>query len=244
MKNLVKILLCILLAASCRRGLADPILVGPDLSQPVDTGLELCLSAICNEYAEEVTFTQAVEIQSVQFVVASVGIFGPLNGPVDLYLAPSLGNFGAGTLLAAETTSYTVASGQTESFDAQNLDIQVAAGTYWIEIGSTSDSVLELAPPVAGTPGTIDDFAQCDNPNEGVGDQCGPPSWQLNDPGPAYFDNRQLAIDLDGTAITPEPPTWMLFGTGLIALLGSARRGQLNAKPLCKRDLKPGCSMG
>jgi len=226
MKNLVKIMLCIFLVASCRRGLADPVLVGPDLSQAVSTGLELCLESACQEFAEEVTFDQAVEIQDVQFVVASIGLFGPVNGPVDLYLATSLDNFGAGTLLAGETTSFTSSNGQSESFDVQGLDISVAAGTYWLEIGSTADSILELAPPIAGTPGTIDAFAQCDNPLE-VGDQCGPPDWKLNQPGSVYLDNRQFAVDLDGTAITPEPPTWMLFGTGLVALFGFARRRQL-----------------
>jgi hypothetical protein len=233
--KLIRIMLCLLLVASCRRGLADSILVGPNLSQPVETGLELCLEAICNEYAEEVTFTQAVEIQEVQFILVSDSINGVLNGPVNLYLAPSLGDFGAGTPLAAVTTSYTVGYGQTESFDVQNLDIQVAAGTYWIEIGSTSDSVIDLAPPVAGTPGTIDAFAQCNNPDEAVGDQCELPFWHYNDPSPAYFDNRQLAIDLDGIALTPEPPTWMLFGTGLVALFGLARRRQNNMRLPCRQ---------
>jgi len=209
-------------------GLADPVLVGPDLSQAVDTGLELCLQDSCQEFAEEVTFDQTVQIQGAQFVVASVtdGFSPPPNGPVALYLTTGMGNFGDGTLLAATTTSFSSPNSQSELFTFQGLDIPVAAGTYWLEIGSTADSVLELAPPLAGTLGTIDAYAECANPFE-VEDQCGPPDWELDQPNSSYLDGRQFAVDLDGTVVTPEPPAWVLSGTGLFALFGFARRRQL-----------------
>jgi hypothetical protein len=138
-------------------------------------------------------------------------------------MTSSLGDFGAGTLLAEATTSLSSVIGQPESFDLGGLDIPLAAGTYWLEIGSTADSALELAPSVGSTLGTLDGYAECVNPFE-VEDQCGPPYWGFYAPGSANLSDRQLAIDLDGAAITPEPPTWMLMGTGLVALCGFAGR--------------------
>jgi hypothetical protein len=222
-----------LLAASTlalsHAGLADSLLAGSNLAAASQGGAVLCPeSSNCSLRAEQFTLTAPTVINSLQVVLSGPSPSQSLNGSFSISLGSQLGAMstliGSGNLLFTANQNLT-----SELFDFTNLDLTLAAGTYYLDF-SGANAELDYAPSVLTTDGSFGTEFSCD-PTEQNCDASS--SW---DAGTNKFGT--YAVDLNGTAITsfsqtetvdrtevtPEPSTLLLFATGIVALIVFARR--------------------
>jgi hypothetical protein len=208
-------LLAIVLLAAPTLTYADTILVGTDLSTATHGGAAvLCPeNSDCLDRASQFTLFTQVVIQSISVVVTA-----PANSP-----GSTDGNFtiGLGSLLGVGITTGVGAgdifidqkeNATTEEFTFSGLNLSLAPGTYYLGMAGANVE-WDYASPVSTTAGALGLQLECD-PFINCGSDI--TQWDRN--------SQTYAMEIDGTAITPEPSTFALLGTGILGLAGAARR--------------------
>jgi hypothetical protein len=187
---------------------ADTILVGSDLYLLAGSGL--CPSSSdCEQIAQQITFFTPVVIDQIK-----VGISGPNRmGFADGTFSVSLGDvLGTGTPIGTGDLVFNPNGPLVPGiFTFSGLNIPLAAGTYYLQL-SGGNVQWGFAQPLVTTAGTIGPTWLCDPTIS-----CAADRWQSV--------AGVHAFDISGTAATPEPSTFALLGTGLLALGAATRRG-------------------
>jgi hypothetical protein len=193
---------------------ADTILVGTDLSTATHGGAAvLCPGASdCLDRASQFTLFTPVVIDSISVVVTAPGDSSfSTGGSFTIGLGSQLGvgittGVGAGVILVDPQGDPI-----TEEFTFSGLDLSLGAGTYYLGMAGANVQ-WDYAQPLSTTAGALglqlecDPFITCSNPTR----------WGNI--------SRTYAMEIDGTAITPEPSTFALLGTGILGLTGATRR--------------------
>ena len=207
--NFPKVMLiatCLLMTS--RSGLADSFLVGTDLStsQP---GPELCpIVDSCQIRVQQFTLLAPVLVDDIEVAMSGPGYeFSGSPESFTIGLGTQLGSnitgIGSGVVTSDPTQTYT-----TELFDFENLNLLLEPGTYYLEANGLN-AMWNKASPLVTSAGTVGQGLECDDP--GYPTNCSDPSrWN-----PDSFD---YAFQIDGTTEAPEPSSWLLFGTGLLAV--------------------------
>ncbi len=196
--------IAVLLAASTAAR-ADSILLGTNMSS-TQSGPSLCPSfSDCQIIAQQFTLTSAATIDQIDVTMQSVifdGITLP-SGGFGLSLVSQLGdvaddNIGSAVLTSASPTLYTFS----------DLDLQLAAGTYYLEASGNVSWLHSSASDTAD--GNFGSAWMCDPTIS-----CGSEFWQQV--------GGTFSTQIDGTAITPEPSTFALLSLGIAGLTGVVR---------------------
>jgi hypothetical protein len=203
--KLVLLVACFLTLS--RSGLADSILVGTSLTN-LTAGAGLCPSdSNCTDLRQQFTFTSPVVIDQIKVVMEPYGSVLNNNqfpgGDFTVgFASPTGGFFGPGEVPPNSTGDIIP-----QEFDFAALDISVNPGTYYLEV-TGGNVAWAHAQPLLTTAGTMGQEQECD-PTLGC-------RWQSG--------GGTLAMEIDGTVVTPEPSNWLLFSTGLLVVCGIARR--------------------
>jgi hypothetical protein len=199
---------------------ADSILVGTDLSN-TQTGPELCpLTNDCNVRVSQFTLLTPVVVDDVKVAISGpifepssnggsfgVNLFNQLQTIDGLTFPITTGNIGAGNLVFDPTTFPPV----TQVFDFGGLDITLGPGTYYLQVEG-ANLAWNSASPLATSAGTLGLQLSCAVDSG----QCA--SHISYDTFPGTY-----AMQISGT-VTPEPSSWVLFGTGILGFASVARR--------------------
>ena len=213
----MKLIKLVLLVASLlmvsRSGFADSILVGTDLSG-VTGGAGLCPNGSdCELIAQQFALTESVVVDQVKVVLAGPYLLGNSNGNFTVSLA-GISPIGSGDL-AFNPNGNVVA----QVFAFGNLDIPLGPGTYYLVV-SGGNLTWPAGAPLITSAGSIGAERLCDPTIEPCDDNPGSMFWQPID--------HPRGMEIDGNVVTPEPSSWLLFGTGLLGLCGIARRRWLS----------------
>jgi hypothetical protein len=200
---------------------ADSILVGTDLSN-TQSGPELCpLPNGCNVRVSQFTLLTSVVVDDVKVAISGpifdfssdghfgVNLFSQLPVVQGLTLPITTGNIGTGNLVFDPTTTPPV----TQVFDFGGLDITLGPGTYYLQVEG-GNLAWNSALPLATSAGTLGLQLSCDP----YSPYCGPDISKYD----KFYGT--YAMQISGTEVTPEPSSWVLFGTGILGFAGVARR--------------------
>jgi PEP-CTERM motif len=187
---------------------ADTVLVGSNLST-ISGGSSLCPSdADCEEIAQQVTFLTPVVIDQIKVAISGPALMGSTAGDFNVELGDMLGTgteIGSGEL-AFDPNGDPV----TGVFGFSGLNISLGAGTYYLQL-SGGNVDWDFAEPLITAAGTLGPIWVCDPTIS-----CASDRWQSVE--------GTHAFEIDGTATTPEPSTFALLGTGMLGIVGVARR--------------------
>lgn len=203
---------------------ADSLLVGTLLSGypsglPVQGGVLCASGSGCNVRAQQFTLNSAAEVSQIQVVVSGPvleGVPRPYSTPVTLTLGTqfptSFGQtFWTGTETFQDPDLNTQDELYTELLTFDHVNTHLAAGTYYLQMnagdlawGSASNIPLV---PLGSAAGVLGSAFTCD-PDA----NCSPS--RTNELAPGYLG----AVDIRGTAVSPEPSTIVLSATGLVGL--------------------------
>jgi hypothetical protein len=194
---------------------ADTILVGTDLSTATHGGAAvLCpQGSDCTDRASQFTLYTSVVIDSISVVLTGPNMQNFLTGGgFTIGLGSQLGvgittGIGAGNFVFNPNGDRT-----TEEFTFSGLDLSLAAGTYYLGMAG-GNLEWDYAQPLSTTAGALGLQLECD-----PFIYCGSNITQWGK------ISRTYAMEIDGTAITPEPSTFALLGTGILGLTGATRR--------------------
>jgi hypothetical protein len=218
--KLTKVILVIAcLLTSGRSGLADSILVGTTLTN-TSGGAVLCpRDSDCLMLAQQFTLLTPVVVHQLKVVIEGPAIPGEGDGEFEVGLANGLGGGtafpGDGIGGSGELVFDPNGDSVTQVFDFGGFDNPLGPGTYYLEV-SGGNVAWGVGQPLLTSFGTVGPEWLCDPT---VGNGClGPMFWQSID--------FPRAFQIDGTAITPEPSSWLLFGTGLLAAFSIMSRSR------------------
>ena len=198
---------------------ADSVLVGTDLSGlPQQSGLLCPQASNCALRAQEFTLLAPVRVSSIEVLVS--GPFNNLNGsnfttPIEMTLASQF-PARSGTNFWDDTATFTALGANypatTELLTFSGLNLMLNAGTYFLQAKGGDIAWGGGNTPLATTAGTLGLSWICD-PDA----NCSPDRVQSLSPG--YYGSFDLiGTTVATTAATPEPSTWLLSSTGLLAL--------------------------
>jgi hypothetical protein len=191
---------------------ADTILVGTDLSNP-SSGPVLCPQvANCTIRVSQFVLLAPVVVDDIKVAISGPGPSSGTDGTFSVNLSQGLfggaGNIGSGDVVFTSDQSPVL----TQVFDFSGLDILLDPGTYYLQV-SGANVMWDSASPLTTSAGTFGQQLSCDPYIT-----CGPNISRYDTFPGAY------AMQIDGTAITPEPSTFALLGTGILSLAGVSRR--------------------
>jgi hypothetical protein len=191
---------------------ADTILVGTDLSNP-SSGPVLCPQvANCTIRVSQFVLLAPVVVDDIKVAISGPGPSSGTDGTFSVNLSQGLfggaGNIGSGDVVFTSDQSPVL----TQVFDFSGLDILLDPGTYYLQV-SGANVMWDSASPLTTSAGTFGQQLSCDPYIT-----CGP-NISRYDTFPGTY-----AMQIDGTAITPEPSTFALLGTGILSLAGVSRR--------------------
>jgi hypothetical protein len=191
---------------------ADTILVGTDLSNP-SSGPVLCPQvANCTIRVSQFVLLAPVVVDDIKVAISGPGPSSGTDGTFRVNLSQGLfggaGNIGSGDVVFTSDQSPVL----TQVFDFSGLDILLDPGTYYLQV-SGANVMWDSASPLTTSAGTFGQQLSCDPYIT-----CGP-NISRYDTFPGTY-----AMQIDGTAITPEPSTFALLGTGILSLAGVSRR--------------------
>jgi hypothetical protein len=200
------------LATSLLCAHADTILVGTDLSNP-SSGPVLCpQGANCTVRVSQFVLLDPVLVDDIKVAISGPGPSSSTNGTLSVNLSQALfgsaGNIGSGDLVFSPDQSPVL----TQLFDFSGLDILLNPGTYYLQVSGVN-VMWDSASPLTTSAGTFGQQLSCDPYIT-----CGPNISRYDTFSGTY------AMQIDGTAITPEPSTFALLGTGILSLAGLSRR--------------------
>jgi hypothetical protein len=185
---------------------ADSVVAASDLSAASFAGANLCPeNQDCEELTQQFTVSTPVQIDEIKVVVTNGGLPFDGRGTFNLSLGSALG-------AGMEIGSGDASMGPPEKFDFTGLDISLPAGTYYL-LMTGDDAGWSPAPTLTTSLGSLGPEWACDPTLFGCTTAFG---WQTT--------RLIAAVEIDGTAITPEPSTLALFGTGLLVVVGEVRR--------------------
>jgi PEP-CTERM motif len=199
---------------------ADTILVGTNLSAATQGGAAvLCPGGSdCTDRVSQFTFSSAEVITSISVVLTSPGDSSFVsNGDFTIGLGSQIGAGVTTGVGAGDIPTGPNGTPNTEKFTFSGLDIPLAAGTYYLGVAG-GNVQWDYAPPLPTTAGALglqlscDPFISCNN-NLGQWDE---------------LSSGTYALEIDGVAVTPEPSTLCLLGTGVLGLAGVVRRRVLS----------------
>ncbi len=191
---------------------ADTVLVGSD--SPSTGGAGVCFNrSDCLDYAQQVTFLVPVTVDQVSITLSGPSRQGSGDGSFRVSLGSVLGTgtgIGSGDLVFDPDQE---PDSTTQTFDFSGLDISLDSGIYYLEL-TGGNIAWPSAQPVVTSAGTLGPTWVCD-PTIYAGCTT-PTSWQPIE--------HTYALEIDGTVVTPEPSGIALFGTGILGLIGVAKR--------------------
>ena len=202
----------LLLATSLLSAHADSILAGTDLSNP-SSGPVLCpQGANCTVRVSQFVLLAPVVVDDIKVAISGPGPSSSANGTFSVNLSQALagggGNIGSGDLVFTPDQSPIL----TEVFDFSGLDILLDPGTYYLQV-SGANVEWDSAAPLATSAGLLGQQLSCD------------PYITCNADISRYDTfSGAYAMQIDGTAVTPEPSTIALLSTGILSLAGVSRR--------------------
>jgi hypothetical protein len=160
----------------------------------------------------------AFTINDIKVVIAGPAEAGfNTNGNFQVTLLSQLGAIGVPVGSGNVPMTLMDSSGsQGGVFNFSGLSIPLAAGTeYYLEVAG-QNLTWNSSTPLLGTLGTIGLQLACDP----TGNNCGN-NLDLYD---KYNGTYAMQISGDPTGITPEPTSLILFGTGLLSIIGARFR--------------------
>ncbi|RSL17517.1 hypothetical protein EDE15_3052 [Edaphobacter aggregans] len=136
---------------------ADSLLVGTNLASASHGNVVLCPGSECQSVEQQFTLLTPVVIDDIK-----ISITGPIDFPnPNVSFSVGFGNqlgavtsVGAGALPFSSNQSPPI----TEVFDLNNLNISLAAGTYYLEIAG-GNVAMDEAPPVMTTTRSLARFS-------------------------------------------------------------------------------------
>lgn len=212
--RLPSLLAIALLLAAPTLTYADTILVGTDLSTATHGGAAvLCPQASgCTDRASQFTLFLPVFIHSISVVVTAPAFPpGSTDGNFTIGLGSVLGVGITTGVGAGDLPIDPMGTMNTAEFTFSGLSISLAPGTYYLGMAG-ANLEWDYATPLSTTAGALGLQLECD-----PFIYCGTDitRWDTN--------SRTYAMEIDGTA-TPEPSTFALLSTGILALAGATRR--------------------
>jgi hypothetical protein len=200
------------LAASVIFAHADTILAGTDLSNP-SSGPVLCpQGANCSIRVSQFIVLTPFVVDDIKVAISGPGPSSSTNGFFSVSLGSGLGaggGIGSGDLAFASGPYPPLT---TQVFDFSGLDMLLDPGTYYLQV-SGANVMWDSASPLTTSAGTLEQQLSCDPYLT-----CGADISRYD-----IFPGT-YAMQIDGTAITPEPSTFMLLGSGILGLAGVSRR--------------------
>ena len=174
----------------------------------------------CDIEFSQFSLPVAFTIDDIQIVMGAPAIFGyNTNGNFQVTLLSQLGTIGVP--VGSGNLTMTLMDGpdaNVEVFDFSGLSIPLTAGTeYYLQVAGQNLN-WNTSTPFLGTLGTIGLQLRCD-PSL--------PSLCSNSNNPSTYDkfNGTYAMQISGDpASTPEPSSLILFGTGLLSIIGAKFR--------------------
>jgi PEP-CTERM motif len=189
---------------------ADSILIGTGLAT-TPGGPSLCPGGSdCQQLAQQFTLFEPIRIDQIKVAVSGpLGAFQSADGTFSVNLGSELGSgefIGSGDLGLTFGQLNTVE----KVFDFSGLDIALEPGTYYLGVtgGNVEWSTASTSPTTSA--GTLGPTFRCD-----LFTTCPTNRWDTVNVGNSW--------EIDGTAITPEPSSIVLFGTGILGLAVAVR---------------------
>lgn len=188
---------------------ADSLLVGTDFTT-AQPSVVLCPGSECESIAQQFTLLAPVVIDDIQIAIGGPADFVP--NPNGSFSVGFTNQLGTETLIGSGVLPYTSnqSSVVNEIVDFNNLNIPLSVGTYYIEIAGKNVE-MDLTQAVATSAGYWGGQFICDPETP----SCNSPAGWSADP------TKPLAINISGTALSPEPSAFVLLGTGILALAGA-----------------------